>query len=342
MRKARFWARGVPHRAFTLTVLAAGCMIAAAIIAVFGAVWQSRADALEMAKSGASDLASLLAAQVSNSVQGIDLVLDDVKHRAEQLGSGLEVPDPSMSEFLEGRLARLPQADVIAIFDRHGRVINTSRTNNIPTDSFVGRDYFSHHVEHRSGQLFISEPVISQVTGHWTTYFSRRLETESGEFLGIAMVGVRPEALMQLHGQAASLVSTAFLLLRRDGTVLARFPEVLRQTGFRMPAESAWYAAVDGGGRNISVPRHIRWRTTNRRRAASGKIPIRDQCRAFRGRGIGDLAEARDANRRRSGFRHTLLCVAYVGASGSVAEPPAKQYAFRCGSEQYVSGLSHV
>ena len=36
--------------------------------------------------------------------------------------------------------------------------------------------------------LFVSEPLVNRVTNEWAIYFARRIESDAGEFLGIAVL----------------------------------------------------------------------------------------------------------------------------------------------------------
>jgi diguanylate cyclase (GGDEF)-like protein len=244
---------GSVRRTFRRTVLAAGVLIAAGVLAIVGSIWQSRNDALEDAERAAANIASVVAEQVSNSAQAVDLVLEEVKAEARRLS--LETPSSfssvantkEMFEFLKARLERLPQADAIIIIDSSGKGVSSSRQFPPPPTDSTNREYFAFHKEHGGSTLVIS-PVNSLVTGRWMAYFSRRLETSNGEFLGVVIIPVRPDTLMQVSQTASSMNGQSFMLLRTDGTILTRFPDQIERTGVKLPTASAWYKAVEQGG----------------------------------------------------------------------------------------------
>ncbi|MDB5652242.1 MAG: hypothetical protein JWL62_3762 [Hyphomicrobiales bacterium] len=248
------------ERAFKLTILAAGFLIVAAAAAILGSLWQSRSDQVEAAKRAAANIASVLAEQVSYSAQAVGLMLDDVKRRAEQIAR--EKPDAfqteasqrELFEFLSERLRHLPQADLIAIIDPRGKAVSTTTAFPAPGMNFSEREYLIAQSTDKGGILFIGTPVMSKSTGKWTTYFSRRLETPAGEFLGVVVVGVQPSAFMRVEAIASSLSGQSFLLLNKDGIVLARFPDPIDRAGMKMPEDSEWYRVVGEGGGFFRLP----------------------------------------------------------------------------------------
>src|ERR1039458_9614539 len=69
-----------------LVAIAAG-LLGAAVLAIGLTVWWLRADAIGDATSDAGNLATVLAEQTNLAVQSIDLVLNEIQERLENLGA---------------------------------------------------------------------------------------------------------------------------------------------------------------------------------------------------------------------------------------------------------------
>ncbi|MDB5597817.1 MAG: diguanylate cyclase [Hyphomicrobiales bacterium] len=240
--------------AFRYTLLATVVLVVAAAAAIIGSIFQSRADQVEDAQREAGNIATVLAEQVAYSAQAIELVLDDIKRRTEQLSGEnaqnflQQMGTKNSFNFLQSRLAHLPQAEMISIIDAEGNPTSSSLAFPPPAINFSDREYFTQQRSSKAGKLYVGPPIRSKVTGKWTIYFSHRLETASGKFLGVVVLGIEPGELMRLDGIASSLKGQSFLLLHKDGTVLARFPDRIDRAGIKIPEHSEWYDVARHGG----------------------------------------------------------------------------------------------
>jgi vacuolar-type H+-ATPase subunit E/Vma4 len=113
-----------------LVVIAAG-LLGAAVLAIGLTVWWLRADAISDATRDTGNLATVLAEQTNLAVQSIDLVLNEVQERLENLGArtqdnyGHLQQDKNTYYALTDSLSRLSQAALIALIDKNGRVVTT-------------------------------------------------------------------------------------------------------------------------------------------------------------------------------------------------------------------------
>ncbi|WP_161600805.1 hybrid sensor histidine kinase/response regulator [Teichococcus oryzae] len=111
-----------------------------------------------------------------------------------------------------------------------------------------------HFLAHRSGggaQLYVSAPLTGRTTGRRSLQFSRPLLDRDDRPAGVLVVSVDPERLSQdLTALSLGGHNTA-LILRRDGTVLARGQEAPQQSGDVLsasdPLMQALAAGQDGG-----------------------------------------------------------------------------------------------
>ena len=216
-------------------------------------------DALTDARHYGRDLAAIFAENVGQSSHVIESVLDGLISEVRR--QGLEDSEAYRSwvgrreifDLLRDRLGRLPQADVVTFTDDVGKVVNITRGWPTPNVNLADRDYFRHLSGARGAGLFISEPVQNKVTASWTIYFAKRVETADGRFLGVVLVGVRPEYFLGALHVVSGLSGRSLLLLRDDGNILLRHPDPINRTGVRIPADSDWFRAKDADGYYNSV-----------------------------------------------------------------------------------------
>jgi diguanylate cyclase (GGDEF)-like protein len=82
--------------------------------------------------------------------------------------------------------------------------------------------------------------------GAKTLFFSRRLESRHGDFLGLAVVAIPVESFRPIY-VVESMANVSFMLLRTDGSALLRYPDAGRGWE-KVPPQSPWHAAVAQGG----------------------------------------------------------------------------------------------
>ena len=244
---------------FPLLVTAGSVLLAVAAIAMALTIVQLRTDSLEEARRNIANLALVLGEQTSRSVQTVDLVLRDLHDTiVETHADSIEIFDRAVGgdliqRALKEKVVRLPQVDVFAIVDSHGRLANASRNADIGMN-LSDRDYFQHFNSNDDAGLFVSAPIQTRATGTWTIYFARRINSSRGEFLGIVVGGVAIRYFEDIYKSIDLPRKESFLLVRRDGTVLVRHPDLSRRAGQVIPATSPWHALVAHGGGYYESP----------------------------------------------------------------------------------------
>jgi signal transduction histidine kinase len=116
------------------------------------------------------------------------------------------------------------------------------------------RDYYRNFVGHDDPGIFISAPTFNRVNGTPTVFIARRINGPDHDFLGVAVGAVDLRYLTDFY-QAIDLPrGETVTLLRRDGLVLARYPDVTGEVGKQMPAASPWHGLVAGQGGSYRSP----------------------------------------------------------------------------------------
>jgi diguanylate cyclase (GGDEF)-like protein/PAS domain S-box-containing protein len=187
-------------------------------------------------------------------VQMIDLVATDIEEKFSSDGPVdydaylKDMRSEANWNYLVERSARLPQADVVATIDRYGRPSNTARQWPAPDVDLSDRDYFRHHKNNASSDLYVSSLLVNRVSGHRTVFMSKRIHGPNNEFLGVVLIGVKVSYFQHIYNSITSVRNQTFLFLRNDGTVLVRHPDMQGIAGQKMPYDSPWYELIAKGG----------------------------------------------------------------------------------------------
>ena len=242
-----------------LVAIAAGLLVAA-VLAIGLTVWWLRSDAIDDATKNVGNLATVLAEQTNLAVQSIDLVLDEIKERIENLGADTQEEfghlqqDKATYNSLRDSLSRLSQAAFISLIDKSGRVAVSTQVWPTPSIDVTYRDFFQYFRNTDDKRIYVSEPVADRTTGLTTIFFSKRVNDINNTFLGIVLVGVRVTYFQHIYNSIASLPDQAFLLLRRDGTIVLRYPVHAKRGSEKMPTGSPWHRVVSQGGGTYQSP----------------------------------------------------------------------------------------
>jgi diguanylate cyclase (GGDEF)-like protein len=245
-----------------LVIVAAG-LFGAAVLAIGLTVWWLRSDAIDDATKDSDHLAIVLAEQTNRAVQSIDLVLDEIQGRLENLGArtqdnlGHLQQDKTTYHSLTDSLSHLSQAALIALIDKNGRVVITTQKWPTPPIDLTNRDYFQHFKNNDDRGVYVGKPVADHTTGLETIFFGKRINDSNNAFLGMIVVGVRLSYFQHIYNSIASFPDQLFLLVRNDGTVIVRYPDRIDRAGEKIAAESPWYRIVSQGGGHFRSPSHF-------------------------------------------------------------------------------------
>ena len=239
---------------FHLLLAVAGGLTCAAALAIGLTILWLRSDAMANASRDSGNLATVLAHQLENSVQSIDLVLTEIKDKEELRAQQVPINlDGNFREetyrILMERQSRLRQAEFIAVVDKNGDLVSTTRQWPTPKINIYDRPYFQHLKRANEKGVYISATLYDRIKGMPVIILSKRINGANNAFLGAVVVGVRLAYFQHIYESIASLPDQSFLLLHRDGTIIVRFPDPKNRAYETMPAASPWYQlALQGGG----------------------------------------------------------------------------------------------
>ena len=254
---------------------ACGAVIVAVIIGATATLAiNMRASALMDTERELGNVNLILAEQIAQSFQAVELVETSVVEHMRSLRVESDddferlLSGPSTYQMLADKISGLSQIEAITLINGHGRLINSSRYWPIPQIDVTDRDYFRTLRDDPEQIVFLSEPLQSRVTGAWTVFLARKFVSSDGKFLGLVLGALRLQ-YFEGYFHALSLGQDASIsLFRRDGMLLARHPHQDPKIGQIYPlaiptvdkADSAVIRRVsvlDGIERMI-VTRHIR------------------------------------------------------------------------------------
>ena len=245
---------------FHLLLASAAGLTLAAAITIGLTIWWLHSNAIADAAKDSNNLATVLAHQIDNSIQSIDLVLSEIRDKEEIRGAQAPdevervLRDKDTNQFLLERLTRLRQAEFIGLVDRNGSLLSTTRQWPSPTIDVSDRDYFQHFKNNDDKGVFISNSLFDRIKQQHVIVFSKRINGANNEFLGTVLAGVRLSYFQQIYESIASLTDQSFLLLHRDGTVIVRYPDPKNRMHEKMPTVSPWYQLVSQGGGQYRSP----------------------------------------------------------------------------------------
>ena len=242
---------------FHFLLAVAGGLTCAAALAIGLTILWLRSDAVANASRNTGNVATVLAHQFETSIQSIDLVLAEIKHEtsaAQAPNSVHALRDEDMYQFLVKRLSRLQQAEFVALVDKSGNLVSTTRQWPTPKINVSDRPYFQHLKSNDEKSVYISNSLFDRIKGLPVIIFSKRINDANNTFIGVAVVGVRVTYFQHIYKSIASLSDQSFLLLLRDGTVIVRFPDPIDRAFETMPAASPWHRLVLQGGGQYRSP----------------------------------------------------------------------------------------
>lgn len=206
------------------------------------------------ARREADNLALALSMETSRSLEAVDLLL---RQRIAEIHAA-KVSDVetfqayastlATHEALKTEAERLPQVDLLSLVSADGKIINFNRYWPIPEINLNDRDYYKALARGGTRQPYLSAPVQNRGTGTWTIYLARSVDGPNGEFLGLVLGGMSTQYLADLYEGLSLDADSAIVILRQDGTLLMRRPNIAGQIGRNLGGGLVLKALAQGGG----------------------------------------------------------------------------------------------
>jgi PAS domain S-box-containing protein len=228
----------------TRRILALGAVVVLILIGLaFESVIEDRNHGLKDANSSALELTRTLEAGLSATLQSAEVVVDyAVQTVLQQHLSGqsdmaklparfVALSEPLLFIQSVGFIAQPGSPSYTVLRDASNRM--TERVSRI---DFSARDTYAVHAARtrENSTLFLSDVRKGYVTDTPIVLLSKGIWGPTGQFLGIAAVGIRLNALRDVVNSTAPRVNGAITVFHTNGTLLLSEPANLEQTG-RLP-----------------------------------------------------------------------------------------------------------
>ncbi|HEY0218337.1 MAG TPA: EAL domain-containing protein [Afipia sp.] len=133
-------------------------------------------------------------------------------------------------QMLNGKIRALSYIGAVSVFNPDGRLINSSGVWPVPDISIADRSYFKALKADPTLEVLL-EPVVSRISGTWTTVIARKVRGPTGDFLGVVTRGIEPKYFEKFFASLSFGDNSAISMFHRDGTMLARYPHVESMIG---------------------------------------------------------------------------------------------------------------
>ena len=223
---------GIKSRLIKLLAVGSGVMAMVIILGAVLLILQLKHSAVKQTNRTLSNLDIVVTDQTERTLQTADLVLKDTEKFLGTKGQfSLATFDKTFGthevfELLGSEAGGVTQIDAIGLIDSKGRVVNFSRFWPIPNLDVSARDYFIKFRDDPSLESMVSEPLQYQDDKTPIILIAHRLRAPDGKFAGLLTAIIRVDYFTNLYKAIYLGPGTAIALFRRDGMLLARYPQV--------------------------------------------------------------------------------------------------------------------
>lgn len=212
----------VPVRDMRSVLYATAILFAVAVIGIRGVfLWLEHRAALSRAYAATQDLSLLMEEYTKRTLETSDLLLGDIiAYTRVKGGVGVLSESGEARRYLADLTRKSSASDLFLIIDRQGNTVASSTVQPSSPVSFADRTWFKAH---RAGaETFVGGAILGRLSNEVLYTYSRRIPDLSGDFDGIAQVGLRPAFLQQVSRPDASMGDAMLGIWGRDGRVIAR------------------------------------------------------------------------------------------------------------------------
>jgi diguanylate cyclase (GGDEF)-like protein len=207
-------------------------LIAAIIIGATLMAQNFRERALRNSARELENRALLLAHHFDQQLLDFEVIQKDLIEHIHSIG--IVAPDDfrkrlagqDIYRMLRSKMEALSYVGGVNVIDADGNLINSSTAWPVPKLNFSDRAYFKTFKSDPKSPSVLVEPLLSRVSGVWTTVIVRKVTGPSGEFLGVVGRGIEPANFESFFASVALGEGATISMLHRNGAMLARYPHV--------------------------------------------------------------------------------------------------------------------
>ncbi len=209
-----------------------------------------RDHAIESSTRELENTTLLLAHHFDQELDDVEVPLIDLVEQIHQ--AGIVSPDDfkrrmsthEMHLQLKERVSRAYKIAGVNIYDADGVLINSSEVSPVPSVRIDDRAYFKTFKFDPEAPDLQIQLVYSRFTSQWKIMIAHKVNSPSGQFLGIVSRAIAPAKIEEFFSAVALGTGAAIIMHHRDGTLLARYPHVEEIIGKNFKVGSTPQAAV--------------------------------------------------------------------------------------------------
>ena len=188
-------------------------------------LWSDYLDTWQDAENTSRNVLTVIARNLSNNVELLDLSLQGAAEGLRQVGFH-QLPADFQHRMLFDRSAAAPFTGSLLVAAENGSLIADAGPVILPRDINVAdAPYFTAHKQNSNLGLYISRPYRSKVrSGDFSIAFSRSLSHSDGRFAGVVMGSMSLSSIDSLLKELTLGQHSAINLFRGDGILLTRYP----------------------------------------------------------------------------------------------------------------------
>ena len=209
-----------------------------------------RDHAIESSTRELENTTLLLAHHFDQELDDVEVPLIDLVEQIHQ--AGIVSPDDFKRQMsthemhlqLKERVSRAYKIAGVNIYDADGVLINSSEVSPVPSVRIDDRAYFKTFKFDPEAPDLQIQLVYSRFTSQWKIMIAHKVNSPSGQFLGIVSRAIAPAKIEEFFSAVALGTGAAIIMHHRDGTLLARYPHVEEIIGKNFKVGSTPQAAV--------------------------------------------------------------------------------------------------
>lgn len=132
--------------------------------------------------------------------------------------------DAEIATLLARHARRQPHLNDLRIADQNGLIHYSKSGREKQPVSIADRQYFKLNQQGRPERAIVSGPLLSRINGDWMITLSRRLETGSGQFLGIVYAAIPTRYFQDIFARLSLGQAGAVAFRWEDLSLITRYP----------------------------------------------------------------------------------------------------------------------
>ena len=180
--------------------------------------------AVRNAEQQSASYARALKEHAERAFSEADQILQACIREIDGLGGIMAVNHTALTKILTSHNGTISHISAITVIDANGRVRATSFAAIATLPDASERAYFKYHRDNKTNDILLSPPVQSLSNKEWGFILSRRLETKTGAFAGVALIFFDLHYFEDLYSSIVAGRNGRFTLATTDGDYLVLVP----------------------------------------------------------------------------------------------------------------------